>query len=67
MWVEQTKLKSLIILSVHGKKLVNKCNIYRHKIKPDHIVKLAVNWKKSQGHPGEHDAVYPQWTTSWTC
>ncbi len=32
MWVKQTKLKSLIILRVHGQKLVDKCDIYRHNI-----------------------------------
>ncbi len=30
MWVKQTKLKSLIIPRVHGQKMPDKCNIYRH-------------------------------------
>ncbi len=32
-------LKSLLILIVHGQKLVDKFDIYMHNIKSDHIVK----------------------------
>ncbi len=52
MWDEQTKLKSLIILRVHGRKFADKYNIYRHKTKSRPHSKISSKLIKESGSSG---------------
>ncbi len=52
MWVEQTKLKSLINLRVHVQKLVDQWNIYKHKNQTRPHSKISSKLNKESGSSG---------------